>query len=278
MIASFIQKMSSKATLNWLKGGMIFLVLMSIIYGTILFPVYWNNFGQWNGFQCTSGLCDDFDPCTSSLCLPDHTCIHRPLVNGTACTNDQCYIPDVTKVCCNGDCKSDRENCKGYCLVDADCDAYPIPLRADMEGIDVTTTCVAQSCVTLISGSPTSDCLSWVSTTCSSNTSNLQTKNCLSSQFDNYASEADEGVCMLSYTCAPLTYPDAKKRSEEGKPAIPHRPLTHAPKSSVKPHNVVGNKNVLGNHTYRFTPRGAMNRALATYINSKINAVLSGTA
>jgi hypothetical protein len=191
------------------------ILVLVIVFGVLTLG-FWGWSSTWHGHG--DRTCNDFQPCTVDLRLPDGSCTSRRLPDGESCaTTDHCYHDDTSRVCCTGTCVGNRTLCKGYCTVDADCDAYPLPLKTDsMFGVNVSTFCLAQSCVTLIAGGITNDCLSWLNTSCTT-TVGYHAKyaaNCLHSAYVNNATTPG-GMCFLRYNCAPFTFvDDSRKRSE----------------------------------------------------------------
>lgn len=199
-------------------------IVLLIFTGLTLFlilPLMWWNLNKNTDFGSPCDNCNDFNPCTANLCLHDGTCVTPPRVyqNGTDCSaEDRCYQPvsqwnvnpqDAHKLCIDGACTADYRHCKGYCQNDGDC--QPLPLNnLSTEGVGIDTFCFAQSCVTLVVGGYTSECLSWIDTTPSSSTTdateNSYTAACLYTRFDDYGSAFPPGVCYFRYQCAPLNF------------------------------------------------------------------------
>jgi hypothetical protein len=199
-------------------------ILLLIFTGLTLFlilPLMWWNLNKNTDFGSPCDNCNDFNPCTPNLCLHDGTCVTPPRIyqNGTDCSaEDRCYQPvsqwmpsqpGDRKLCIDGTCTADYRHCKGYCQNDGDC--QPLPLNnLSTEGVGIDTFCFAQSCVTLVVGGYTSECLSWIDTTPSSSTTdateNSYTAACLYTRFDDYGSAFPPGVCYFRYQCAPLNF------------------------------------------------------------------------
>lgn len=170
--------------------------------------------------------CNDFNPCTvdvkeplnagcgSLTFTPDgssdsacqlYQCKHYPISSGSCCEDtDTCYTSDPgSKHCFYGTCKSPNPAlCKGYCDIDSDCDAYPIPiLVSDLFAFHF---CAFHSCVTLVSGvfGPSPDPYSLM------NSSTMELKN-ITSCIDAvcYTPMLGSGhlsmTCYYTYKCAP---------------------------------------------------------------------------
>lgn len=168
-------------------------------------------------------LCNDYDPCTQNLVLPDGSCITPPRVrseNWDCTTEDQCYTQPYNstwhlthnvplKRCIAGTCTSYRKRCNGYCYNDTRCTDFPLPLRLDqMNGtVLVDTYCFAQSCITTVTGGFTSECSSWIDTRNTSGNHHAQyIEKCLYMSFDDLGGDFPDGVCYYRYECAPFDY------------------------------------------------------------------------
>ena len=190
-----------------LTHGLLIGIATLAAVGLAFFFGFWGWSSAWHGVSDWS--CNDYQPCTADLKLPDGTCTTRRMGNGASCVNsDFCYQTiDTSRVCCDGSCVGNATLCKGYCTIDADCDNFTIPLREfglESPIINVTTSCIYSSCVTLIQGGQTANCLSWLNTSCTTRAGReaSYTAACL---YNSYTSLHD--ICYLSYNCAPLIFP-----------------------------------------------------------------------
>lgn len=175
------------------------------------------------------GACNDYDPCTSNHIGIGSTCVTPPQrrKNGYDCTNeDRCYLQPLAhgspsshhhhddddgpiKQCQDGRCISDRRRCNGYCYNDTHCNTWPLPLRViAMNGTaTVDTFCFAQSCITLVVGGYTGDCMSWIDIdNPRHNHKNQYIAKCLYMRFDDFGGTFPPGVCYYRYLCAPFDF------------------------------------------------------------------------
>lgn len=196
-----------------LLGTTLAVTLLLLILG----GVFWGQARDWEGRN--NSACNDYNPCTANLILPDGTCVTPPRTfhNGTDCASeDRCYFAltekttgdAVTKQCNAGTCTADTQYCKGFCNADADCTDYPLPLRYGALNVsapppEIDVFCYAHSCVTAVVGGQTSDCASWIDT---SDSANRYTEQCLFMSFDDFGGDFDPGVCFFRYQCAPFDY------------------------------------------------------------------------
>jgi hypothetical protein len=179
--------------------GYIILALLIIII--IIFAAYWVFFGSWQGSE-NFNACNDFNPCTNNKLLPDSSCINRNLQFNTSCSpEDVCYNSSAVKVCQSGKCISDRIFCKGYCQINSDCPTIPLSPRLD--GLNVTTQCLEQSCVYTIIGGLTAQCLSWVD---NPPDNPLVLQGCLIYRFTDLNGTFLPGICFIRYDCAPFDF------------------------------------------------------------------------
>ena len=212
---------------------------------------------HWRGTE-DNHACNDYNPCTTNLLLPDGSCAHRPMSNGTDCTaEDVCYRDsrherdedeerdsDRAKFCCDGTCVSrSPHSCRGHCREDSDClrRHARLPLRREaMDDILVDTFCLGQSCITIVVGGFTSDCLSWLHNDCQrgvcrhhrhddddedhdhdrNHTDRFRDshfsaylKNCLYTRFEDVGGLFPPGICLYRFRCAPLSFCTTEVRS-----------------------------------------------------------------
>lgn len=228
--------MSSRGTGVALLGTTLAVALLLLVLG----GVYWGQSRDWQGRN--NSACNDYNPCTANLILPDGTCVTPPRTfhNGTDCSSeDRCYFAltekttgdDVVKQCSAGVCTAATAYCKGYCSADADCTDYPLPLRygaLNSSDLEVDVFCYAHSCVTAIVGGQTSQCSSWIDT---SESVNLYTEQCLFMSFDDFGGDFDPGVCFFRYNCAPFDYyvPPPTPAPTEAPTGAPTKAPTAAP-------------------------------------------------
>lgn len=169
-----------------------------VIFGFILLfitiisiAIYW---GRWNGVKDPN--CNTFNPCLSSLILPDQTCINRQFSNGTFCSpGDVCYNTSSMSFCMNGVCQGpDRTYSRGFCNIISDCPMLPFSAR--LSPIVPNITCIAQSCVYTIIGGITNDCLSWIDFL---NTNPVVAQGCLTYAFSDENFNVTHGACFIRY-------------------------------------------------------------------------------
>ncbi len=195
-------------TVRALLGTTLAVVLSSLV----VLAVFWGTQAQWEQGRVSTAACNDYWPCTSNRVLPDGSCVtpSRVLANGTDCwAEDRCYTAyrrdaptvRVSKHCSSdGACLARRADCRGYCTTDEDCEALPLRLSA-LLGAEVSLQCSLQSCVTLVTGGQTSECLSWLDTTgedmnTSASDEQRYLERCL---YTSYTVD----VCLFRYRCAP---------------------------------------------------------------------------
>src|ERR1041385_1995137 len=180
-------KNKSASRLEYCSMFLMVLGIGILLLGIVL-GIY---FSLWNGKAERN--CDDFNPCTIDKILPDSSCISRPFENGTSCSQfDVCYNSTAYPICNNGQCVGQREFCKGYCNVDADCPDLPWSYRLDD---NPSGQCIAHSCVYEFI-SITDQCLSWLD---NPPDNPLVLQNCLYSRF---TTEFGPPVCFIRYSCA----------------------------------------------------------------------------
>ena len=254
------------------KGLLGFLVLLGGF--TFIFVIL--NYNSTEGRQ-DKDACNDFNPCTSDHLLTDDSCITPPRNrrNGYDCTaEDQCYLQsrrqyvDEPKQCLDGTCIADRKRCNGYCYNDTHCNTWPIPLNLDaLDGVaEVDTFCYAQSCITLVIGGFTADCLSWIDTNAlhqHPHDKNKYIAKCLYTRFDDFGGNFLPGVCYYRYLCAPFDY---------RAPVIPVS-LPHGHKRAIED----GATPALGSLRMNFGPE-PMSQALHDAIMGRVMAIVGRAA
>ena len=71
----------------------------------------------------------------------------------------------------------------------------------------VSTFCFAQSCITLVVGGYTGDCMSWIDiANTHHNHKNQYIAKCLYMRFDDFGGTFMPGVCFYRYLCAPFDF------------------------------------------------------------------------
>jgi hypothetical protein len=272
--------------------GMIILGL-GLLFGFVTFVLVctylpWINTNTGLGTQDTMG-CNSFSACHTSKRLADGSCVTPPrmLADGTDCTEtDQCYHRrhghrqaseeehrEHTKRCCNGVCVGERRDCKGFCEDNTPCQENPLPLRTrDMLDVSVDSFCFAESCITVVVGGYTSDCLSWIDTGCyphhrDYNATRRQCNNfvasCLYTRYDNMGGQFPPGVCYYRYSCAPLSFDSDDLRRDE--------PQTDAPTTLPAlpgPLNLQFGSDPMNNEQYQLI-KARVEKSIAGMLNAK---------
>lgn len=187
-------------------SGVVIAFLIILFLTIISIAIY---FGRWNGAHNVN--CNDFDPCTNNLILPDGTCIFRPFQNGTFCSHgDVCYNTSALSFCFNGVCTSDRTFCRGFCNVDADCPELPFSSR--LGPIIPEINCIQHSCIYTIVGGITAECLSWIDF---DPTNPVVAEGCLIFRFTDEGFTFPPGICFIRYECAPFDFSMKKRELQQ---------------------------------------------------------------
>src|ERR1700761_2070167 len=82
----------TESTFNWWNAALGLCVIFGVVL-IIMFGVYWASWSSWNGRD--SWNCNDYNPCTKNLALPDSSCVTPPRIiqNYESCDHeDRCYF------------------------------------------------------------------------------------------------------------------------------------------------------------------------------------------
>ena len=176
---------------------LIAILICCIVVGVIMGN--WSN-GNTDNTNKSIAVCNDFNPCTRDVILPDDTCQHRPLMNGTDCMNSVCFNEGAPAQCVCGECVAPRHYCRGDCDIDDDCPDLPISPRLDAS---VEPFCFAHSCIYAISGGFTAQCESWIDFDIDNP---VLKEGCLFIRQEDLSIFDLSGVCFFRYKCAPFDF------------------------------------------------------------------------